>query len=181
MLNLFVPARGTSPLKVVRGLKFQPDGEIQSDFASRFARTSGAILVGSGPQGCLCGFSDWDALVEIARDALSRERVPELVALRFWSRERYSLTERIVDLDEVQGVVPAMGELVRMRVLAPEQRRHREIVRALERSLTAVVTLRLRSGEVLEGTLEAFDAESDVGTIDGRPFVAWEILEVRGT
>jgi hypothetical protein len=179
MINLFVPVAPLEALGPVRGLTFGPSGEVQKDFAARFAGR-GTILVGFGPQGCLCGFADWEALREVARDAITRHGVDEIAAMRFWSGDRHPLRERKIDLDQGPLEAPEIGEIVHLCMLPPEQRRHRDLVAALQSHVGGPVTLRTRGGRVIRGTLEAFDTESDCGTIDGEPFTTWELTAVHG-
>jgi hypothetical protein len=177
MLNLFVPAAPLGEIAPVRGLRFGPSGEVQSQLRGWLGDRRGTTLVGSGPAGCLCGFVDWDALERVVRDVLAREGVDEVVVMRFWSGAVYPHAERILELDDGAHAPPAMGELVRMRALSPEMKRHRDLVRALSDHAGEEVTLAMRSGGAVRGTL-AFDVESEVGSIGARAFVVWEILRV---
>src|SRR4051812_13080200 len=124
MLNLFVPLAQPVMASLVRGLAFSRSGEIQKDFAELY-RGRGTILCGSAGS-CMCGFDDWPALYEAARDVLSRNRITELAALRFWSKDRYELASRVVDPDDPESCTPlVMGEVVVIRAEPPEKRRHR--------------------------------------------------------
>lgn len=179
MLNVFIPAARPALPPPVRGLSFVPDGEIQRDLAARYADARGVVLCGVGGGPCLCGFADWDALYEIARAVLARNRLPWMAVLHFWSGDRYTLEEHWVDPDDPEACVPhGLGELVVLRPEAPERRRHRVVVRALARAVDREVTLRLKSGRTLRGLLEAFDEESQVGRVGSRTFAAAEVLSV---
>lgn len=179
MLNLFVPARAPVLPAPVRGLRFAPEGEIQRDFAARFATAPGVLLAGHGGGPCLCGFDDWDALYAIARDVLAANALESLAALRFWSGTRYELGERTIDVDDPEACTPlVVGELARLHLEPAERRRHRLVVRALTRAVGERVSLRLKSGRALRGVLVAFDAQSEVGRVEGRTFVAAEVLAV---
>ena len=82
MLNLFVPAKHPALGEPVRGLVFDDGGEIQRDFAARFAAEGGTILSASGGKGCLCGFDDWDAAYETSRRALEESWTGEVRGVR---------------------------------------------------------------------------------------------------
>ena len=180
MLNLFVPI-GDPVVGARHGrLGFTRTGEIQKDFAARVARRGGAFLIGTA-NGCMCGFDDWPALYQAARDLLAENGILEIEALRFWSKDRYTLTERVADLDDAEACTPlVMGEIVVMRVDRPERRRHRLVVRALSRSIGAEVTLRMKSGRELRGVVTAFDPDSETGSVGPTPFVAAQVLAVDG-
>ncbi len=177
MLNLFVPARSPVLPAPVRGLRFAPEGEIQRDFAARFASSPGVLLAGHGGGPCLCGFDDWDALYAIAREVLAANASESLAVLHFWSGTRYALGERAIDVDYPEVCTPlVLGELARLHREPAERRRHRLVVRGLTRAVGERVTLRLKSGRSLHGVLSAFDAESEVGRVESRTFVGAEVL-----
>lgn len=182
MLNAFVPTASAAQVALVapvRGLSFGALGEVQRDFAARSARGAGAVLIGRRRGDCLCGFDDWPALYEALRALLVANRAERVEALLFWSGDRYALSERAVDLDEPRDHAPfALGEVVIARIEPAERRRHRGIVRALAGAVGADVTLRLKSGRELRGTIEEFDPESEVGRIGGRAFVAGEVMGI---
>lgn len=100
MLNLFVPSKAPVGTTVVRGLRFEPGGEVQRDFARRFADENGIFLSGYGGGSCLCGFEDWDAVYAIARELLHRCALPWVAAVQFESGDRGELSERMVDPDD---------------------------------------------------------------------------------
>jgi hypothetical protein len=179
MLNLFVPVARPALGAPVRGLRFAIGGEIQRDMAARFAADAGTILCGYGGGMCLCGFADWPGLYELARDLRVRNAVDYVALLKFFSGRRYRLVERAVDLDDAEMCTPVDdGVLVVARCEPREPRRHRQVVRALSRSVGAHVVLRLKSGRVLPGVLLAFDPETQVGSVDDRAFVAGQVLAV---
>jgi hypothetical protein len=180
MLNLFVPVPRPTLVEPVRGLHFAPGGEIQRDFAARYAGRGGTILVGSGSKGCLCGFTDWDAIYAIGRDLLDRNEVTYLSALHFWSSDRYELSERTVDPEDLELCLPArLGEVLVMQTEPPEQRRHRRVVRALSRLSGQNVRLDLKSRRELHGPLVEFDPQSEVGRVGDEFFVAAQVLTVQ--
>ena len=179
MLNVFVPLLQPVMGPPVRGLHFLPSGEIQKDFAARYGRAGGVILSGACAQGCLCGFVDWNAFYEVAQDLFDRNTIESMSALRFWSKDRYELTERVVDPDDPELCTPLEpGELVVLRALPAERRRHRRLLRALVASVGSPATLQMKHGAELHGTLVAFDPESEVGTIGDRTFVAAQVLSI---
>jgi len=179
MLNLFVPARAPSLGPPVRGLHFGTGGEIQRDFAERYRGTPGVILCGACASGCLCGFTDWDALYALGRDVLERNALESVSVLHFWSKDRYALTERIVDPDDPDECTKGtQGEVIVMRVAPPERRRHRRLLRALVAGVGSVATLRMKRGDSLHGTLVAFDPASEVGTIADHTFVAAQVFAI---
>jgi hypothetical protein len=178
MLNMFVPAR-TAATEPVRGLVFSEGGEVQKDFALRYQKTKGTMLVGSGGGYCLCGFQDWDALYDVARSTMERAKVDWLAVIHFWSGDRYELVEREVDPDAPELCTAVeVGELVVLRAQPAEQRRHRRVVKALRERVGSRVTLALKSGRALNGWLQVFDAESEVGVLDETTFVAGQVLSV---
>lgn len=179
MVNLYVPRAPALLGPPVRGLHFKSQGEIQHDFATRFATGPGSFLHGYGSGSCLCGFDDWPALYDVARDLIERNDVAYVAALKFWSGDRYQLAERELDPDDAEQCTPVRdGELIILRCGPAEQRRHRQVRRDLTRHVGARVTLRLKSGRALHGLLAAFDPDSEVGTLDDKPFVAAQVLEV---
>jgi len=179
MLNIFVPLPRPVMGPPVRGLRFLTSGEIQKDFAARYGRTGGVILTGASAQGCLCGFEDWNAFYETARDLFDRNAIESMSALRFWSGDRYELAERVVDPDDPERCPPLEpGELVVLRTLPAERRRHRQLLRALVARVGSPATLHMKHGAELHGTLVAFDEESEVGTIGDRTFVAAQVLSI---
>jgi hypothetical protein len=122
---------------------------------------------------------DWPAIHETGRDLLSRNRLTEIATLRFWSKDRYTLAERVVDPDDPESCKPfEMGEVVVMRVEPPEKRRHRLVVRELGRRVGSSATLKLKNGRELRGVVAGFDAESETGLVGGVPFVAAQVLAV---
>jgi hypothetical protein len=179
MLNLFVPGREAIVATAVRGLTFGPGGELQKDFVAHHGKQAGTFLAGSSDKGCLCGFDDWPALYEIARGLLERCGVGTLSVLRFWSGDRYSLAFRTIDSDDEALCTPGeLGEVLVVKPMPPERRRHRRVVRALVSLVGARATLHLKSGEERRGVVASFDAESEVGIIDDACFVAAEVLSV---
>ena len=179
MLNVFVPLLQPVMGPPVRGLHFLPSGEIQKDFAARYSRAGGVILSGACAQGCLCGFVDWNAFYELAQDLFDRNPIESMSALRFWSKDRYELTERVVDPDDPELCTPLEpGELVVLRALPAERRRHRRLLRALVACVGSPATLQMKHGAELHGTLVAFDPESEVGTLGDRTFVAAQVLSI---
>lgn len=179
MLNLFVPTRGATVERTVRGLTFGPGGEVQKDFVAHYGKHAGTFLSGSGNKGCLCGFDDWPAVYEIARGLLERCEVDSLSVLRFWSGDRYSLAWRVVDPDDDALCTPGeLGEVLVLKPMPPERRRHRRVVRALVSLVGARATLHLKSGDARRGVVASFDAESEVGFVDDTCFVAAEVLSV---
>jgi hypothetical protein len=176
MLNLLVPTPAAVAPPAIRGLAFSGAGEVQRDFAARYPR--GTPFVATCSTGCLCGFRDWDAVYEAASYAMEANQTREVALLHFWSGDRYTLTERGVDPDDAEALRPLIdGEVVVLRTDHPGQRRHRRLLRELTRAIGTVVDLRLKSGRTLHGVLVAFDAESEVGRVDARVFVAAEVLE----
>ena len=179
MLNVFVPLPRPVMGPPVRGLQLLASGEIQKDFAARYGCAGGVILSGSCAQGCLCGFADWNAFYELAQDLFDRNRMDSMSALRFWSKDRHELTERVVDPDDPELWTPLEpGELVVLRALPAERRRHRRLLRALVAGVGSTATLEMKHGAELHGTLVAFDPESEVGTIGDRTFVAAQVLSI---
>jgi hypothetical protein len=179
MLNLFVPVAAASAGPTVRGLHLETTGEIQRDFSARFAAERGTFFAAQGGRSCLCGFDDWPALYTIGRELLGRHRASHVALLRFWSGDRYELVERAVDLDDAEQLTPiAVGEVVIASIEPAERRRHRLVVRALRRRVGSVVTLTLRSGRTVHGTLVEFDPESEVGRVDEHIIVAGQVHEV---
>lgn len=179
MLNVFVPVAPAVAGPAVRGLHLSLTGEIQRDFAARFARQHGTMFAGQGGRSCLCGFDDWPALYAIARDLMARNAVPQVALLRFWSGDRYELPERTVDLEDAEQLTPLnVGEVVIALIEPAERRRHRLVLRALQRRIGTVVSLTLRSGRTVHGTLVEFDPESEVGRVDDHPIVAGQVHEV---
>lgn len=179
MLNVFIPATRPILPPPVRGLSFVSEGEIQKDFAARHERTAGVLLAGVGGGPCLCGFDDWDALYAIAREVLAKNRLEWMTALHFWSGDRYALEERRVDPDDPETCTPCkMGEVALIHAEPAERRRHRLVVRELSRAVDHVVTVRLKSGQKIRALLASFDAESEVGRLGMRTFVAAEVLSV---
>ena len=179
MLNIFVPLPRPVMGPPVRGLHFSASGEIQKDFAARYGRAGGIILAGGCAQGCLCGFADWNAFYELAQDLFDRNAIESMSALRFWSKARYELTERVVDPDDPELCTPlAQGELLVLRTLPAERRRHRRLLRALVACVGGRTTLQMKHGAELHGTLVAFDPESEVGTVGDRTFVAAQVLAI---
>lgn len=178
MLNLFVPVARPVACDPVRGLEFVEGGELQRDFAARFA-AQGTILAGVGGGPCLCGFDDWPALYEIARAQLAANGVSEVAFLKFWSGDKLRLTEQIVDPDDpAQCVEVPVGVVVIVRGGPAEPRRHRRVVRALTQRVGTRVTLRRKSGVDLHGVLRAFDPESEVGDVDGTFVIAAQVHAV---
>ena len=179
MLNIFVPLARPVMGPPVRGLHFLVSGEIQKDFATRYGRAGGVILSGACAQGCLCAFVDWNAFYELARGVFDRNPIESMCGLRFGSKERYVLTERVVDPDEPEACTPLEpGELVVLRTLPAERRRHRRLIRALVARVGSLATLQMKHGAELHGMLVAFDPESEVGTIGDRTFVAAQVLVI---
>jgi hypothetical protein len=179
MLNVFVPVPDAAVGPPVRGLHLLSFGEIQRDFAARFAAAHGTLLAAHGGRTCLCGFDDWPALYEIARELLGRNAVSYVALLHFWSSERYQLVERAVDLEDAeQRTAIATGEVVIASIEPARRRRHRQVVRTLRRRIGAVVSLTLRSGRTLRGVLVEFDPESEVGRVGDQTFVAGQVHEV---
>jgi hypothetical protein len=179
MMNLFVPL----PIPVmgppVRGLHFKSGGEIQKDFAAKYAKAGGTILVGACAQGCLCGFIDWDAVYELSNDLFEHNAITTLSLLRFWSKSRYELTERVLDPDDPELRVPfEYGEVVVLQTLPADRRRHRRLLRALTARVGSQATLHMKHGETVHGGLTSFDPESEVGTIGDRTFVAAQVLSL---
>jgi hypothetical protein len=118
------------------------------------------------------------AFYEVVRDALERNRVQWVAAIHFWSGDSYELGERTLDpYDAEASTSLPCGEVAVLRAEHPEQRRHRRVVRALSRGVGATVILRMKSGRDLQGTLTAFDAESEVGHVGGATVVAAQVLE----
>jgi len=177
MLNLFIPfARPILP-RPVRGLKFERHGEIQRDFAARYSTVGGVFLAGYGGGYCLCGFNDWDAVFQIAREITAKSVLSWVAALHFWSGDRYELGERRIDPEDPEACVPVpIGMVAFLQAEPPERRRHRLVLRSLTRAVGTTVALRLKSGRTLHGPLVSFDCESEVAEIDGRPVVAAEVL-----
>lgn len=179
MLNIFVPLARPVMGPPVRGLHFLPSGEIQKDFAARYCRAGGVILSGACAQGCLCGFVDWNAFYELAQGVFDRNAIESMCGLRFWSKDRYELTERVVDPDEPEHCTALEpGELIVLRTQPADRRRHRRLIRALVAHIGSPATLHMKHGAELHGTLVAFDPESEVGTIGERTFVAAQVLSI---
>lgn len=177
MLNLYVPTLKAMAPPAVRGLLFSGAGEIQRDFAARHPQ--GTLFAATCSTSCLCGFRDWDAIYEAASRALELNHTREVALLHFWAGDRYTLTERSVDPDDAEALTPLVdGEVVLLRTDHPDQRRHRRRLRELSRAVGTVVDLRLKSGSTLHGVLVSFDAESEVGRLESRVFVAAEVLEL---
>jgi hypothetical protein len=179
MLNLFVPAKSTAMGSPVSGLRFVSDGEMQRQFRERFAGASGTILSGSWGKGCLCGFDDWKSFYEVVRDTLERNRVEWVAGIHFWSGDTYEIRERTFDPYDAEACTPlSYGEIATMWAGHPEQRRHRRVVRDLARHIGGTITLRLKSGRDLHGTLTEFDAKTEVGRLGEVTVVAAQVLEV---
>jgi hypothetical protein len=177
MLNLFVPKVGAAAPEAVRGLMFVSEGEIQKDFSAQYSR--GTMFAATCSTGCLCGYDDWSAMYEAAMVAMEQNQTREVALLHFWAGQRYTLTERIVDPDDNEALTPLIdGEVVVLRGEQKDQRRHRRLLAALGRAMGSVVELRLKSGGRVRGVLVEFDAESEVGRVDARVFVAAEVLQV---
>jgi hypothetical protein len=176
LLNLFVPRKVPELGPPVRHLSFGDGGEIHEAFAALYAGR-GAVLAASSKFGCLCGFNDWDAVYETARDLVVRNAVSEIVFLRFWSGDRYKLRTRTVDPDDAESCRPLeRGEVVVVHTGPPEQRRHRLVVRSLVRAVGEKATLRLKGGRTLSGTVTAFDEVSETGAIGDVAFVAGQVM-----
>jgi hypothetical protein len=181
MINVFVPVRHPAVGPEVRGFSLGTGGEVQRDFAERYARAHGTILVGKNAKTCLCGFGDWEAFYDVARDILTRNAIATLAVVRFWSGDRYTLTERAIDPDDAELCTPVeLGEVVVLCTGPPEQRRHRIVVRTLARKVGEAVTLHMKGGRELKGTLVAFDVESEVGHVGTGTFVAAQVHDVEG-
>lgn len=180
MVQLFVPVARAALAAPVRGLHFEPTTERpQRDLALRFADQAGTFLAGAGAQGCLCGFSDWAAVAEIARDLAQRNAAPFIAVLSYTAGSRYDLIEREVDIDDDAPCAQAAhGALIVLHNGPVEQRRHHRIVRALVGAVGTEVVLRLKGGQLLRGTLGAFDAASEVGAVGTRTFVAAQVHEL---
>ncbi len=175
---MFVPARAQAS-SAVRGLTVSEGGELQEEFALRYEKSKGTFLVGSGPNSCLCGFRDWDALYEVARSIMEQASVDWLAIIRFWPGDRYELVEREVDPDEPELCTPPeLGEIVVLRAQPAEQRRHRRVVHQLHDRVGSQVTLLLKGGRKLIGYLREFDAQSEVGRVDEVIFVAGQVMSV---
>ncbi|MCE9580725.1 MAG: hypothetical protein K8W52_46825 [Deltaproteobacteria bacterium] len=173
MLNVFVPARGIAIPPGVRQLELGLGGEIHRGLAAHYAGVVGTMLVAQGR--CLCGFADWPAVVEVARELATRNAVDRVAILSFWPGDRGPLTERVFDIDDDaahEGI--AAGELVVLDHGTVEQRRYRRLLRALSGAVGREVTLQLKSHATLAGVL-AFDPESEVGSIGDRTFVAAQV------
>jgi hypothetical protein len=85
----------------------------------------------------------------------------------------------VVDPDDPEHCTPLEpGELVVLRTLPAERRRHRRLIRALVARVGWPATLQMKHGTELHGTLVAFDPESEVGTIGERTFVAAQVLSL---
>lgn len=177
MINLFIPVASPVLPEPVRGLAFETGGELQRDFRDRYGARGAIVSAFCGY--CLCGFEDWEALFEAARAIIAANRVDHVAVVHFDSGSRYELTEREVDpFDDGVATECAIGEVTILRPDSPEKRRHKQLVRALFARIGNEVTLRLKSGKILRGSLAAFDAESQTGRVANTPFAAAQVLEV---
>lgn len=89
-----------------------------------------------------------------------------------------SPSSEVDPLDDGAQTECALGEVTVLRPEPFEKRRHKQLVRALFASVGKDVALRLKSGKILRGSLSAFDAESQTGSVDDAPFAAAQVLEL---
>jgi hypothetical protein len=179
MLNLFVPVPGLTLVPAAHGLWFEPGGEIRREFAARFAAERGTILAGYRKNRCLCGFDDWTALYDLARELMAQHSVEAVALLLFFSGTRGPLPERIVDPEDQELCTAGLlDELIIVRREPAAQRNYRKVMRSLARRIGEPVVVRLKSGRALHGALVAFDTESEVGSVDDQVFVAGQVLAV---
>jgi hypothetical protein len=103
-----------------------------------------------------------------------------IALVHFWSGDRYELMEREADPEDPQQCTPLeTGELVVLRSVPAERRRHRLVVRALQESVGRRVTLEFKNRRAVSGVLADFDAESGVGRLDELVFVAGQVWAVQ--
>jgi len=177
--DAFVPCTRVRLPEPVRGLFLRDDGEVHRDFARHFAKEKGTLLCFDSGGQCMCGFNDWPAMYDVGRGLLAANEVPWVALFFFWSSDRYTPDVRIVDPEDADALAPLVpGEIVVLRPLPTERRRHRSVVRALELAVGTTVTLRLKGGGVRHGMLGTFDGESEVGTIGDTVVVAGQVLGV---
>lgn len=181
MLNLFLPSEVPCETDQLRGFGFSSGGELQKDFVARFHHEQGTFLVGFNGY-CLCGFNDWEAMYKVARTAMLTHDVKWAAVVHFWSGDRYELVEREVDPDDTAACTPVEeGEVVVLRHQPPARRQHRQVLTTLERSVGQRVSLKLKNGRAIHGVLTAFDANTEVGQVEGQVIVAGQVFTVHET
>lgn len=99
--------------------------------------------------------------------------------MKFWSGDHAATGEVTLDPEDPADCAPIPdGTIALARRVPPDRRRHRQVVRELARRVGQVVVVHHKDGRVTRGTLEAFDAESEAGLIDGTPLVAAQLAAV---